>query len=141
MTTIEEHKKRLAEHLEEIDDAISQGMEKKPVTIGFHCSVCAIELLELYLHTSNKIPIGKILKHDWFKKPVLEQKKEPLADRKLPVNFERKEEIYNLIYEIEEKRNSLVYGSPTKEKIKEVLENFQKLKEILKQLLKNEIQL
>jgi hypothetical protein len=141
MTTLEEHKKRILEHLEEIDDAINQGIEKKPVTLGFHCSACAIELLEFYLHKANKIPIGKILKHDWFKKPTPEQKKEALIDRKLPVTFERKEEIYNIIYEIEEKRNSLVYGSPTKEKIKEVLENFQKLKEIFNDTLKDEIQL
>lgn len=138
MASIQEHEKRIAEHLEEIEDAINQGIEKKPVTLGFHCSACAVELLELYLHKSNKIPIGKILKHDWFKKPTPEQKKEPLIDRKLPVEFERKEEIYKIIYDIEEKRNSLVYGSPTKEKIKEVLESFQKLKEIFKELLKNE---
>ena len=34
-----------------------------------------------------------------------------------------------------------MYGSPTKEKIKEVLKNFQKLKEILKPLIENEIKL
>ncbi len=136
MASIQEHEKRIVEHLEEIEDAINQGIEKRPVTLGFHCSACAVELLELYLHKSNKIPMGKILKHDWFKRPTPEQKKDPLIERKLPVKFERKEEIYRIIYDIEEKRNSLVYGSPAKEKIKEVLESFQKLKEIFKELLK-----
>jgi len=85
MTSIEEHEKKIKEHLEEIEDAIDSGIEKKPITIGFHSSACASELLELYLHILNKIPIGKIIKHDWFKKPQLGQKIEPLIERKLPV--------------------------------------------------------
>ena len=67
MTSIEEHKKKIKEHLEELDDAINQGIEYKPVTIGFHCSACSIQLLELYLHSINKINISSMLKHDWFK--------------------------------------------------------------------------
>lgn len=141
MTSIEEHKKKIKEHLEEIEDAINSGIEKKPITIGFHCSACSIQFLEIYLHKINKISIGKVIKHDWFKKPKSEQKKEPLIERKLPIVFQKKEEIYKLIYEIEESRNSLMYGSPAKEKTKKVLENFQKLKEIFKYLLEDEIEL
>lgn len=138
MTSIEEHKKKIQEHLEEIDDAITHGIEKKPITIGFHCSACSIQFLELYLHLINKIQIGKVIKHDWFKKPKPEQKKEPLIERKLPVIFPQKQEIYNLIYATEEERNSLMYGKPSKEQIKKVLSNFQKLKEIFMELFKNE---
>ena len=138
MTSIEEHKKKIIENLEEIDDAITRGIEKKPVTIGFHCSACSIQFLELYLHLINKIPIGKIIKHDWFKKPKLGQKKEPLIERKLPVIFPKKQEIYNIIYTIEEERNSLMYGKPSKDQIKKVLSDFQKLKEIFMELFKNE---
>ena len=98
-------------------------------------------MLEVYLHKINKISIGKVIKHDWFKKPKLEQKKNPLIERKLSIKFPKKEEIYKLIYEIEEDRNSLMYGAPKKEKIKKVLKNFQELKEIFKLLLKNEIEL
>ena len=78
MTSIKEHKKKIVEHLEEIEDAINNDIEKKPITIGFHCSAYSIQLLEVYLHKINKIPIGKVIKHDWFKKPKLEQKKNPL---------------------------------------------------------------
>src|SRR3989344_2268065 len=138
MTSVEEHKKKIKEHLEEINDAIEQGIEEKPITIGFHCSACSIQFLEIYLHLINKIPIGKIIKHDWFKRPKLGQKKEALIDRKLSVTFERKEEIYELIYSLEDERNSLMYGKPTSEQIKKVLEKFSKLKEIFKELLKNE---
>lgn len=138
MTTIEEHRKKIIEHLEEIEDAINSGIERKPVTIGFHCSACVIQYLELYLHLTNKISIGKIIKHDWFKKPKPEQKIEPLIERKLPVIFPKKEEIYKLIYILEEERNILMYGKPAENQIKNMLENFNKLKTIFKELLKNE---
>src|SRR3989344_5396484 len=128
MTSIEDHKRKIKEHLEEINDAIEQGIDRKPITIGFHCSSCAFEYLELYLHLTNKLSLGKIIKHDWFKKPKEEQKIEPLIERKLPLVFPKKDEIYNLIYNIEEERNSLLYGKPKDEQIKKVITNFLKLK-------------
>lgn len=138
MTSIEEHKKKIKEHLDEINDAIDEGIENKPVTLGFHCPACALQFLELYLHSINKISIGKIVKHDWFKKPTPEQKIEPLIERKMPIIFPKKQEIYLLIYDLEEARNSLVYGKPIEKQIKEVITNFFKLKEIFEELLKNE---
>lgn len=138
MTSIEEHKKKIKEHFDEIDDAIEEGIEKKPVTIGFHCSACSIQFLELYLHVTNKITTGKVIKHDWFKRPKPEQKKESLIERKLNADFPKKQEIYSLIYELEEERNILVYGKPAEEQIKRILNTFSKLKEIFKELLKNE---
>ncbi len=130
MTSIEEHKKKIKEHLEEIDDAIEEGIDNKPITIGFNCSACAIQFLELYLHLIGKISIGKIIKHEWFKRPTAEQKKEPLIERKLSAEFPMKKEIYELIYSLEEERNILVYGKPSEKQTKIVLEMFMKLKEI-----------
>ena|SRR3989344_2219951 len=138
MTSIEEHLNKIKEHLDEINDAIEEGIEKKPITIGFHCSACAIQFLELYLHALNKISIGKVIKHDWFKRPQTEQKILPLIERKLPVEFSKKAKIYNLIYELEEERTILMYGKPVKGQVKKVLEIFQKIKEIFMNLLKNE---
>lgn len=138
MTSIEEHKKKIKEHLGEIEDALEEGIEKKPVTIGFHCSACSIQLLELYLHILNKIPAGKVLKHDWFKKPKQEQKIEPLIERKLQIEFPQKQLLYNLVYEIEENRNNLVYGKSDREQIKKVLGYFLKFKEVIFKLLENE---
>ena len=43
-----------------------------------------------------------------------------------------------LIYDIEEERNSLLYGKPQKEQTKKVLEKFQEFKEKIMELLKNE---
>jgi len=124
MTSIEEHKNKIKEHLDEIDDAIEEGIENKPITIGFHCSACAIQFLELYLHLTNKISIGKVVKHDWFKRPQQKQRVEPLIERKLKVKFEKKEDIYNLIYDLEDERTILMYGKPVENQIKRVLEIF-----------------
>lgn len=135
MGAIRDHKIRIKEHLEEIEDAIATGIERKPVTIGLHTSACAIELLEMYLHKEGKIPTGKIIKHDWFKRPLPEQKIEPLIERKLLVDFPKKEEIYNLIYTIEENRSNLVYGRSAKEQIELVLNVFNKLKRILMEMI------
>jgi hypothetical protein len=131
MSAMRDHLRRIGEHMEEIEGAATVGIEKKPVTIGLHTSACAMELLELYLHKEGKIPIGKIIKHDWFKKPLPEQKIEPLIERKLKVDFDSKEDVYDLIYKIEENRTSLVYGRPTKEQIETVLNSFNKLKNML----------
>ncbi|HLC83783.1 MAG TPA: hypothetical protein VJI69_08125 [Bacteroidia bacterium] len=138
MTSIDEHKRKIKEHLEGINETIEAGIEKRPMTIGFHCSACSIEFLELYLHLINKIPISKIIKHDWFKRPTPNQKIEPLIERKNPVQFPEKEKIYDLIYSIEEKRNSLIYGKPSTEQIKKVVFDFNKLKDIFYKLFENE---
>ncbi|MBS3099994.1 hypothetical protein J4463_02145 [Candidatus Pacearchaeota archaeon] len=138
MTSIDEHKKKIQEHLSEIKNAIEEGIEKKPITIGFNCSACAIQLLELYLHITNKISIGKIIKHDWFKKPHPEQKIPSLTERKLPIDFPRKQEIYELIYTLEEERNILVYGKSDEKQIKKVLEIFLKIKNIFMEMFEYE---
>ncbi len=138
MTSIEEHKKKVQEHLEELDAAINIGLEKRTATIAFHCSACSLQLLELYLHTIKKIEMGKTLNHEWFKRPTTEQKKEPLIERQLGVNFPQKSEIYELLYQIEEERNSLMYGKPKEEQTKKVLDAFKKLKTLMKEALKNE---
>lgn len=138
MGTIENHLKRIWEHLDELKDAIDAGIENKPVTVGLHCSACAIELLELYLHSIHKIPIGKVIKHNWFKKPQPGQKVEPLAERKVDAEFPDKDLVYDLIYTIEELRENLVYGNPTPLQIQQVYEAFLQLKLSLAFKLKQE---
>jgi|SRR3989338_2404963 len=131
MSAIRDHRRRIKESLEEIEGAIAVGIERKPVTIGLHTSACAIEILELYLHKEGKIPAGKIIKHDWFKKPLPEQKVEPLIERKLKVDFPLKNEAYDLIYSIEGNRTNLVYGRASKEQIESVIKAFNELKKLL----------
>ncbi|HLD39248.1 MAG TPA: hypothetical protein VJB05_02970 [archaeon] len=131
MGAIRDHKRRILESLEEIEGAVAIGVERRPVTIGLHVSACSIEILELYLHKEGKIPIGKVIKHEWFKRPLPGQKLDPLIERKLTVDFPSKKEIYDLIYKIEENRTNLVYGRATKEQIEVVLDSFNKLKRLL----------
>ena len=138
MTSIQNHKYRIKEHLEELQDAINIGIVSRPATIGFHTTACSIDLLEMYLHKKKLIDIGKVVKHDWFKKPLKEQKIDPLIERKLPVNFEDKEKIYGMIYRLEENRDILVYGKPTKDQIELVLKTFDLLKKTLIEKLNEE---
>lgn len=138
MTSIEEHKRKIKEHLQEIQDAIDEGIENKPITIGIHTSLCAVELLEFYLHKKNLISTGKMIKHNWFERPKPGQKIAPLIERKLPVHFENQEKIYELMYNIEEVKDVLVYGKSSLFQIKQAQENFLKLKEILKEKLLEE---
>ena len=138
MTSIENHQKKIQEHLEELQDAVRIGIEKRPATIGFHTSACSIDFLEILLHKKQLIDIGKTVKHDWFKRPKEGQKIDPLIERKLPANFPEKEKIYNLIYTLEDHRNVLIYGKPGKHEIELVLSKFQELKEILIKKLEEE---
>jgi len=133
MSSITDHKKHITEHLEVLQDAVNVGIVNRKVTVGLHTSACASELLEMYLHLAGLISSGKQVEHEWFKRPHKGQKVEPWIERKLPVNFPDKEKIYEFAYTIEENRNALVYGKGTESQAKLVLENFNSLKEALKQ--------
>ncbi|MBI4439937.1 hypothetical protein HY638_03105 [Candidatus Woesearchaeota archaeon] len=136
MASIELHKEQIREHIQEINDAIAIGIEKRPATIGLHTSACAISLLEAYLHGLGKISTGTMVKHEWFKQPKINQKIAPLAERKIGVDFPHKEEILLLMYAIEDNRNKMIYGKSTKAVIVDVLESFQKLHQIIKESMK-----
>ncbi len=138
MTSIEEHLKKIKEHLDAINRAIDVGIEKWPANIGFNASACAVQLLELYLHKLNLISPGKVVKHNWFKRPRAGQKIEPLVERNLKIDFALKNNIYGMIYNIEEQRESLIDGKAGKEQAKQVLEIFLKLKSILLEELEKE---
>ncbi|MDI6738468.1 MAG: hypothetical protein QME12_08235 [Nanoarchaeota archaeon] len=135
MTSKEIHKEHIREHMQEIEDAIAIGIERRPATIGLHVSACSIELLELYLHTMGKITAGSMIKHEWFKAPKPGQKIEPLADRKLRVFFPAKDEILDLMYSIEDERNKTIYGKPSNVSVGALLAAFQKLHKIIKERL------
>jgi len=134
MTSLEGHKRRIKEHLSEIQDAIDAGISAKPVTIGFHCSSCTMEMLEMYLHKTGRISTGKMVKHEWFKRPLPGQKTKPLIERNLPAAFREKDAVYGLIYDIEENRSMLIYGKSTESQIRAVLDSFLRLKELMTKL-------
>ncbi len=138
MTAINIHRERIKEHVQELKDALAIGVERRAATIGFHTSACAIDLLELYLHKSGKIPIGSQIKHDWFKRPKEGQKILPLAERNLKAEFPHKKEVLELMYDIEENRNKLIYGKSSKSDVKQNVESFFAVKEKIQELLKEE---
>ena len=82
--------------------------------------------------------MGKTLNHEWFKRPTKEQRKEPIAKRHLKIDIPEKSIIYELLYEIEEERGSLMYSKPTEGQTKKVIVAFNKFKGIIGRLLRNE---
>ena len=125
---IEKHYERLGESLEVLDESISKDIIRRQRTIGFNCSVASSDMLEIYLHEKNLIDPGFLIKHEWFKS------KNKIKE-KFPFDFENKEKILFIIEKIEDKRNSLCYGSPKEEKIvREVIENFNKLKRLFNEM-------
>ncbi len=138
MTSLAVHKKRVQEHTEELGDAITLGPVLRPATIGFHTTACACDLLEMYLHIKGLVDVGKVIKHDWFKRPKEGQKILPLIERKMPVSFPGKEQVYEGLYMLEENRDILIYGKPAGGQVTKVLETFQHLRRLLEEKLEEE---
>lgn len=136
MTSVDQHKLQIKEHMQELADAIAIGLENRPATLALHVSACSISLVEMYLHVLGKISTGTTIKHDWFKRPKDGQKIAPLAERRLGALFPEKEKILSLLYIIEENRNKLIYGKPTKVASDAVYLSFQRLHELIKEKLK-----
>ena len=125
---IDKHYERLNESLEVLDEAISKDIVKRQRTIGFNCSAASADMLEIYLHKNNLIDPGFVVKHEWFKS------KNKIKE-KFSFDFQNKEEILKIMEKTEEKRNNLCYGVPkTDEEVRDLITNFNKLKEIFKQM-------
>lgn len=124
---VETHKERLKESLSVIGESIEKGLLKRQQTIGFHTSLASVNMLEMLLHRLNLIDPGFVVKHEWLKS------KNKIRD-KFPFDFLKKKDIFDLIFKIEERRNSLCYGKPQDEEIvQEVIDNFNKLKKIFRE--------
>ena len=124
---IESHQEKLKESLNLIEESIEKGLVERQRTIGFHASAASADMLEILLHKNSLIDPGFILKHEWLKS-------KNSINEKLHFDFPNKDEILDLILKIEEKRNTLCYGKPQKiEVIREVIDNFNKLKDLFKE--------
>ena len=130
---IENHYLRLKENLDVLDDSIKIDIIKRQSTIGFCVSAASIHMIEILLHKNNLIDSSYIIKHEWFKS-------KHKIDDKINFEFPKKEEIIELLKDIQEKRNELCYGTPKKEEeIVDYITKFNKLKEIFESLgVKNE---
>lgn len=130
---IETHYEKLKESLEVINESIEKGLIERQRNIGFNTSAACMDILEIFLHKEGLIDPGFIIKHEWF------NSKNKMKE-KFPFDFSQKEEVFKLIAGIEEKRNQLCYGKPQQiETIREVIENFNKLKNKFKEMGLNEL--
>ena len=119
---IEDHLRNINESLEVINESIQKGLLERQRNISFNISVVSVEMLEVFLHNLSILNFGSSIKHDWFSS-------ERKALEKLKFDFPRKNEIINLLSDIESKRNIFCYGKPQPiEDIKSLLESFNKLK-------------
>ncbi len=124
---IEDHWKRIKENLELINEGIEKSIAERQQSIAYSASAASADLLEILLHKNSLIDPGFIIKHEWLKS------KNKIIE-KIPFDFPKKVEILELIFKIEEKRNLLCYGKPQKrEVVQEVINNFNKLKEVFKE--------
>src|SRR3989338_5289923 len=122
----ENNRERLKESLDLINESIEKGIVERQRTIGFNTSAASADMLEILLHKESLIDPGFVLKHEWLKS-------KNKIEEKLPFKFPKKKEIIDLMFKIEEKRNLLCYGKPQKEEnVQEVINDFNKLKEIFK---------
>ena len=96
----EGHRRAIRESLEEIREAVQKGVMDRQRTIGFHCSVAAADMLELFLHEQNLIDPGATVKHDFF----ASRRK---VEERLPPEFPRRSELIDLMLELEGSRNLL----------------------------------
>ncbi|HDD45842.1 MAG TPA: hypothetical protein ENG42_00045 [Candidatus Aenigmarchaeota archaeon] len=122
---IEEHVKNIRESLEEIEEAIELGLERRQRSLGFHVSVCATEIVEVMLHKLGLLSEERILKHTDFSS--IRKAKETLH-----FDFPEKDKIINLLVEIEKRRNILCYGKRRKkDELEDYLNLFNELKNIV----------
>ena len=124
---IEKHLERLKESIEVVDESITKGIIKRQKTIGFSISAASADMLEIFLHKNKLIDPGFVVKHEWFKA------KNKIKD-KFSFDFGDKDKILELMYFIEERRDSLCYGTPKTESfIKEAITKFNELKTLFKE--------
>jgi hypothetical protein len=56
----------------------------------------------------------------------------------MPIVFPRQEEVYDLMYDIEDVRDTIIYGRCTKELVDRVILAFQRLRHIIEEELQEE---
>ncbi|MDP7079240.1 MAG: hypothetical protein QF415_05080 [Candidatus Undinarchaeales archaeon] len=120
------HRARIRESVDVIEESITRGLVERQRTIGFHTSVSAVDMLELYLHELHVIDPGAVLKHEWFTS-------ERRIAQRVPWSFEGRDKILPLLIRIESRRNLLCYSTPREEQVvEEVLVAFQELRKVFR---------
>ncbi len=129
---VEEHEKAYEEHKRNIDRAIEEGIEENQRNIAYNASQGSVELFSIFLHKLKLITgSGDQLDHRIFRSLNS-------IEKKVPNIFPEKKMILQLMKKIEDERNALCYGSrKSAERIKELIKNFNELRNIINEELKN----
>jgi hypothetical protein len=129
---VEDHEKAYKEHLKNLNLFIEEGIEENQRNIGYNVSQGSVELIAICLHKINLLQTsGDQLDHRIFKNKAL-------IEKKLPSDFPNKKEILELMREIELERNIVCYGKrKPKKRIEKMIGNFNKLRKIINNILKN----
>jgi len=133
MTTEDEHKTIQDELEEDINEKINRGIiGKRQKLIGFSTSEASANLFARLLHKLKLISPGFNVNHRFF--ASMEKAKD-----KFDFDFKNKEDILDLLVRQEIYRDKLCYGKSKDESlVKEAIENYFKLKELVEKELKEE---
>ncbi len=128
---IEEHEKAYKEHLENLNQAIEEGIEENQRNVGYNVSQGSVELFAIYLHKLRFIQDSG----DQFDHRIFKNKNQ--IDKKIPAEFPDREKILSLMRDIELERNILCYGRRKQnEKIEKLIKIFNKLRKLINTNLK-----
>ncbi len=130
MTSPEEHKNNFKQFMNDINEKIRANLliERQKI-IGSSASEASTNLIEYFFHKKNLVQDGFQLNHNYFAS-------EKRAKRYLDFEFINKKELIELMVNQEEFRNILCYGKEKNiEKIKEVINNLNKIINLIKEQL------
>jgi len=119
---------KIEKHVEDLIALLKDvRKEPSPAVVGFAYSTAAIHIFSIVFH--DELDPGRMIKHDDFR-----SEKDIRKLKSLIRDFDKKDELFLLWKEMENKRNELCYGYPKEEDIKEYTAKFYKIKEILENI-------
>ena len=119
---------KLEKHIETLINLLKDiKKEPSPAVIGFAYSAAAIHIFSITFH--DELDPGRAIKHGDFRSESGISKLKSLI-----IDFDRKNELFLLWKEMENKRNELCYGYPDEKDIQEYAGKFYKIKEILESI-------
>ena len=119
---------KIEKHVEDLIALLKDvRKEPSPAVVGFAYSTAAIHIFSIVFH--DELDPGRMIKHDDFR-----SERDIRKLKSLIRDFDKKDGLFILWKEMENKRNELCYGYPKEEDIKEYTAKFYKIKEILENI-------
>ncbi len=119
---------KLEKHIEDLIGLLKDiRKEPSPAVIGFVYSAAAMHMFSIAFH--DELDPGRVVKHDDFRSKDRIEKLKSLIR-----SFGKKDELFEIWKEMENKRNDLCYGYPADKDIREYTNRFYRIKEILESI-------